>query len=219
MGTVCYLKGADKISETICREFGVEPGGTTPDRLFSFQPVNCVGACALAPVMIVDGEYHDGVSPESAMDILNKLSAEESGEDIPVAPESKTQVKAQTKKKIEEKSKANALTEIRPSAGKASTKKTAAKKTTKAKPQTVKAAVKKPALTKASTSGGETAAKKTTTKPKTQTKASTAGKSSFQKVAKKAPSQTKTSKSKAPPKKTMKKVQPGEKTVQKDGTS
>jgi NADH:ubiquinone oxidoreductase subunit E len=95
MGTVCYLKGAGRISETICREFSVEPGGTTPDRLFSFQPVNCVGACALAPVMIVDGEYHDKVTPESAMDILNELSSEEGGEDTPPAPKPKMEEKAQ----------------------------------------------------------------------------------------------------------------------------
>jgi NADH:ubiquinone oxidoreductase subunit E len=74
MGTVCYLKGAGKISEAICKEFRVQPGGTTRDRLFSFQPVNCVGACALAPVMIVDGEYHDGVTAESALEILHGLS-------------------------------------------------------------------------------------------------------------------------------------------------
>ena len=75
VGTVCYLKGSGEISEAICREFQVEPGGTTPDRLFSFQPVNCVGACALAPVMIVDGEYHAGVSRQSALEILHGLSA------------------------------------------------------------------------------------------------------------------------------------------------
>ena len=74
MGTVCYLKGAGKISEAICKEFRVQPGGTTRDRLFSFQPVNCVGACALAPVMIVDGEYHDGVTAESTLEILHGLS-------------------------------------------------------------------------------------------------------------------------------------------------
>lgn len=81
MGTVCFLKGAASISETICREFHVEPGGTTRDRLFSFNPVNCVGACALAPVMVVDGKYYDGVSPESALEILNGLQpAEDSTE-------------------------------------------------------------------------------------------------------------------------------------------
>jgi len=79
IGTVCYLKGAGQISEAICKEFQVDPGGTTPDGLFSYLPVNCVGACALAPVMIVDGEYHDGVSVESAMDLLRSLPTEENG--------------------------------------------------------------------------------------------------------------------------------------------
>ena len=77
IGTVCYLKGAGRISEAICSEFQVEPGGTTPDGLFSYLPVNCVGACALAPVMIVDGEYHDGVSVDAAMEILRTLPTED----------------------------------------------------------------------------------------------------------------------------------------------
>ncbi len=76
VGTVCHLKGAGDISETIRTEFQVEAGGTTPDGLFSFQPVNCVGACALAPVMIVDGTYYDGVTSGSAMDILRGLPSE-----------------------------------------------------------------------------------------------------------------------------------------------
>ena len=77
MGTVCYLKGANRISEAICDEFQIEPGGTTSDRLFTLQAVNCVGACALAPVMLVDGKYHDAVTPQSALDIIHKLSSEE----------------------------------------------------------------------------------------------------------------------------------------------
>ncbi len=81
LGTVCYLKGAGSISEAIIREFRVEPGGTTRDRLFSFNAVNCVGACALAPVMVVDGQYHDGVTSESALEILHSLRpAEEPAE-------------------------------------------------------------------------------------------------------------------------------------------
>ena len=80
VGTVCHLKGAGAIAEMIRREFQVEAGGTTPDGLFSFQPVNCVGACALAPVMIVDGQYHDGMTAESAMEILRGLPLKESGE-------------------------------------------------------------------------------------------------------------------------------------------
>jgi len=76
MGTVCYLKGAGRISEAICKEYQIEPGGTTSDRLFSLQAVNCVGACALAPVMIIDGKYHDHVTPESALKIIDGLQAE-----------------------------------------------------------------------------------------------------------------------------------------------
>jgi len=80
MGTVCYLKGAPKICEAISKEFRVEPGGTTRDRLFSLQAVNCVGACALAPVMIVDEKYYDGVTPESAVEVLRSLRPAEEPE-------------------------------------------------------------------------------------------------------------------------------------------
>ena len=86
MGTVCHLKGAPRISEAICEEYGIQPGGTTPDRLFTLQAVNCVGACALAPVMIVDGKYYDGVTPESALKVLSGLSPEERGSAATPAP-------------------------------------------------------------------------------------------------------------------------------------
>jgi len=75
MGTVCYLKGAPKISEAICAEYEIKPGGTTADRLFTLQAVNCVGACALAPVMVVDGKYYDGVTPDSALAVLRGLAS------------------------------------------------------------------------------------------------------------------------------------------------
>ena len=89
MGTVCHLKGAPRISEAICQEYGIEPGGTTPDRLFTLQAVNCVGACALAPVMIVDGRYYDGVTPESALKILGDLAPEDQGSAASPAPDGK----------------------------------------------------------------------------------------------------------------------------------
>ncbi len=82
MGTVCYLQGADQISEVIQEEFQVQPGGTSPDGKFSFAPVNCLGACALAPVMVVDDEYLGGLCPETAVDILKKVAA---GEPVAVA--------------------------------------------------------------------------------------------------------------------------------------
>ena len=84
MGTVCYLKGSPRISQAISNEFKVAPGGTTPNRLFSLAAVNCLGACALAPVMVVDGKYYDGVTPESAMEILHGLApAKEAAEASP----------------------------------------------------------------------------------------------------------------------------------------
>jgi len=89
MGTVCYLKGAPRISEAICQEYGIQPGATTADRLFTLQAVNCVGACALAPVMIVDGKYYDGVTPESALNILGELTPEDQGSAATPAPDGK----------------------------------------------------------------------------------------------------------------------------------
>jgi NADH-quinone oxidoreductase subunit E len=80
MGTVCYLKGSPMILEAISKEFNVEAGGTTDDRLFSLQAVNCVGACALAPVMVVDGKYYDGVTRESAVEIIYGLPPAEAAE-------------------------------------------------------------------------------------------------------------------------------------------
>ena len=77
VGTVCYLKGAGEISERICEEFEVAAGGTTPDGLFSYQPVNCVGACAVAPVMIVDGRYYNAMTVESATEVLRSLASED----------------------------------------------------------------------------------------------------------------------------------------------
>jgi NADH-quinone oxidoreductase subunit E len=77
LGTVCFLKGADKISATIQKEFELVPGGTSPDRKFTYSPVNCVGACALAPVMVVDGAYYGCLTPDSAVELLHKIAAGE----------------------------------------------------------------------------------------------------------------------------------------------
>jgi NADH-quinone oxidoreductase subunit E len=74
MGTVCFLKGAGKISEALQQEFDLVPGGTSPDGKFSFSPVNCLGACALAPVMVVDGQYHGNLAVDAAVELLHKIA-------------------------------------------------------------------------------------------------------------------------------------------------
>ncbi len=86
MGTVCYLKGAPRVAEAIGDTYGVALGGTTADRLFTLQGVNCVGACALAPVMVVDGRYYDGVSPDSALKVLRDLATRDAADQKGGAP-------------------------------------------------------------------------------------------------------------------------------------
>jgi len=72
LGTVCYLKGGKEIAEHIEQELRVTPGETTENRLFTYQPVNCLGACALAPVMMVDDTYYERVSVHQVDSILAK---------------------------------------------------------------------------------------------------------------------------------------------------
>jgi NADH:ubiquinone oxidoreductase subunit E len=74
VGTVCYLKGAKAISDAIREHLKIGPGGTTEDRLFTFMPVNCLGACAVAPVMMIDEEYFGKLRPEDIPDILRKYA-------------------------------------------------------------------------------------------------------------------------------------------------
>jgi NADH-quinone oxidoreductase subunit E len=64
LGTACHVRGAKKILEAVEREIGIEAGVTTEDRRFTLETVNCVGACALGPVVIIDGEYHGQVTTE-----------------------------------------------------------------------------------------------------------------------------------------------------------
>jgi NADH-quinone oxidoreductase subunit E len=81
MGTVCHVAGAPEILEGICGKYKLESGGgTTDDRFLTMEGVNCVGACAVAPVMVVDGTYHEKVTPESALSILSELSGQKDEE-------------------------------------------------------------------------------------------------------------------------------------------
>ena len=57
LGTACHVRGAIRIMETIERELGIKSGETTGDLKFGLETVNCVGACALGPIVIIDGKY------------------------------------------------------------------------------------------------------------------------------------------------------------------
>ena len=66
VGTACHVKGAARIVEGLERDLGVHPGETTADGEFTVETVNCLGACALAPLVIVDEEYHGRMDPKKA---------------------------------------------------------------------------------------------------------------------------------------------------------
>jgi NADH-quinone oxidoreductase subunit E len=70
-GTACHVKGSAAILEAIKRELKVEPGQTTRDGEFSLEVVACIGACGLAPVICVNGEFHAGVSTKTVGKIID----------------------------------------------------------------------------------------------------------------------------------------------------
>lgn len=71
-GTACYVRGAEKILEALQKELGLKLGGVTADGLFSLDSLRCVGACGLAPVMLIGKDVHGKVKPEDIKGIIKK---------------------------------------------------------------------------------------------------------------------------------------------------
>jgi len=76
-GTACHVRGGRKVLDTVERVLGIRDGETTADMLFSLETVACLGACALAPVMVFDGRYHGKMTPRRAETILRGATHEE----------------------------------------------------------------------------------------------------------------------------------------------
>ena len=74
LGTACHVRGAVKVLEAMERELAIKSGETTKDLAFTLETVNCVGACALGPVVIVDGEYHGQMNTEKVKGVLGNYS-------------------------------------------------------------------------------------------------------------------------------------------------
>ncbi len=70
-GTACHVKGSAAILDAVRRELKVEPGQTSRDGLFSLEVVACIGACGLAPVICINGEFHAGVTTQKVGKILD----------------------------------------------------------------------------------------------------------------------------------------------------
>jgi NADH-quinone oxidoreductase subunit E len=71
LGTACHVRGAPRLLDRVVETFKIRPGGTSADMRFSLNKVNCLGCCALGPVMLVDGEYYSKPSQEE----LEQLAA------------------------------------------------------------------------------------------------------------------------------------------------
>jgi NADH-quinone oxidoreductase subunit E len=70
LGTACHVRGSDKVLEQIEKELNIKAGGTTPDLKYTLETVNCVGSCALGPMVIVGEDYHGEMTPEAVGAVL-----------------------------------------------------------------------------------------------------------------------------------------------------
>ena len=76
MGTACQVRGAERLLDTTESRLGIKPGQTTKDRNFTLNRVNCLGCCAIGPVMVIDDDYHGRMDSKRTEKILNALGAE-----------------------------------------------------------------------------------------------------------------------------------------------
>lgn len=72
LGTACYVKGADKVLAKVKEELGIDVGGTSADGRFSLALTRCVGACSMAPVLMIDDKVYGQLTPEQIPEILAK---------------------------------------------------------------------------------------------------------------------------------------------------
>ena len=72
MGTACYVKGADKVLAALKKELGVAVGETTEDGLFTLQEARCLGACGIAPVIMIDDKIYGELDAKKTVDLLNQ---------------------------------------------------------------------------------------------------------------------------------------------------
>ncbi len=74
MGTACHVRGAVQVLEQIEQELKIKRGATTKDLKFTLETVNCVGACALGPMVIIGEDYHGEMTPEGIVSVLKEYN-------------------------------------------------------------------------------------------------------------------------------------------------
>lgn len=76
LGTACFVKGSDKIVEEFRKQLNIKDGTSSEDGMYTIDSIRCVGACGLAPVVIVDGKVHGRVKPEDVTMIIQSIEQE-----------------------------------------------------------------------------------------------------------------------------------------------
>jgi NADH-quinone oxidoreductase subunit E len=69
----CSMRGSERLLGHLCKKLGVKEGETTPDGRFTLKTAECLGSCGTAPVMVVNDEYHENMSPEKVDELLGRL--------------------------------------------------------------------------------------------------------------------------------------------------
>ncbi|MGB7605904.1 MAG: NAD(P)H-dependent oxidoreductase subunit E [Lutisporaceae bacterium] len=77
LGTACFVKGADKLVEEFRKQLNIKKGTISEDGMYTLDSIRCVGACGLAPVVIVDGQIHGRVKPEDVAAIIKEINKNE----------------------------------------------------------------------------------------------------------------------------------------------
>ncbi len=72
-GTACHVRGAVRVIRSLEQELGIRAGETDEQLQFTLETVNCLGACALGPIVVADGEYHGQMTAAKAVRLVNKL--------------------------------------------------------------------------------------------------------------------------------------------------
>jgi NADH:ubiquinone oxidoreductase subunit E len=77
LGTACYVKGANDVLTAIRNHLNIDLGQTTEDGLFSLQPARCLGACGLAPVIMIEDKIHGDLTPKTVVKLLEEYRKKE----------------------------------------------------------------------------------------------------------------------------------------------
>jgi NADH-quinone oxidoreductase subunit E len=79
MGTACHVRGSPQVLDRLESKLGIKSGRTTRDHLFTLETVNCLGACALGPIVVTDGEYSGQMTVQKTDTLLKRLMKAEAG--------------------------------------------------------------------------------------------------------------------------------------------